>query len=82
MDLSPPTTLTSKYQATIPLAVRKRLGLKKGDSVRFEMRGNGEVVLNKIPSFDPEELAYLKLIEANLAEEWNSPEDDEHFKDL
>lgn len=31
----PSSTLTSKGQVTIPLAIRERLGLKEGDRVEF-----------------------------------------------
>ncbi len=33
-------TLTSKGQVTIPVAVRKRLGLKEGDRLAFVNQGN------------------------------------------
>lgn len=37
-------TLTSKGQVTIPLAVRRKLGLETGDSIVFECReGSAEV---------------------------------------
>ncbi len=38
------STVSSKGQVTIPLAVRKRMGLKTGDRVTF-VRENGETVL-------------------------------------
>ncbi len=34
------TRVTQKGQVTIPAAVRKYLGLKPGDSVRFELAGD------------------------------------------
>ena len=34
------TTITTKGQVTIPAEVRKRLGLKPHDKVRFEVKGN------------------------------------------
>jgi AbrB family looped-hinge helix DNA binding protein len=40
------TTLTSKGQMTVPAAFRKKLGLKPGEQVLVEMRGN-EVVIQK-----------------------------------
>ena len=33
------TTLSSKGQVTIPIEIRKRLGLKAGDRVEFAMEG-------------------------------------------
>jgi len=37
--------LTSKSQITIPIEVRKKLGLKPGDRVRFVEGENGEFIL-------------------------------------
>jgi len=38
-------TLTSKGQITIPVEIRKKLGLKTGDRVQFVEGANGEIVL-------------------------------------
>lgn len=40
------TTLTSKGQMTLPVEFRKKLGLKPGEQVLVEMRGN-EVIIQK-----------------------------------
>lgn len=37
--------VTSKGQITIPIEVRKKLGLKPGDRVLFEESESGEIVL-------------------------------------
>jgi len=37
--------LTSKGQVTIPKRVRDYLGLKPGSTVRFEVKGDGQVLL-------------------------------------
>ena len=39
------STITLKGQATIPKAVRKHLGLKPGDRVKFFLHPDGTVVL-------------------------------------
>ncbi|MFI5311429.1 MAG: AbrB/MazE/SpoVT family DNA-binding domain-containing protein [Gemmatimonadales bacterium] len=39
------STLTSKGQITIPKAVRERLHLEAGDTVYFDVRDDGSVVL-------------------------------------
>ena len=44
-------TLTSKGQTTIPVAVRKKLGLEPGDHLLFEER-EGEFVLRRDPGLD------------------------------
>lgn len=41
----PISTMTSKGQTTIPVAVRKFLKLRPGDRVEFVMRDDGEVML-------------------------------------
>ena len=44
------TTVTSKGQVTIPVDIRRHLGLKAGDSVQF-FRTNGEFRLKPISNF-------------------------------
>ena len=45
------SAITVKGQATIPKAVRKQLGLKPGDRVKFFMHPDGSVVLlPKLPA--------------------------------
>ncbi len=43
-------TLSSKCQATIPKAVRERLGLKPGDRFKFFFHPDGVIILPKIPT--------------------------------
>lgn len=69
--------ITSKGRITIPVAVRKRLGLKLGDLVEFKVSKTG-VTLDKAGQLDP---AFLKLAQEALSD-WNSKEDDEAFRDL
>ena len=69
--------LTSKGQATIPVAVRKALHLKEGDRVLLDLK-NGKVSLSRA---QPLNRSFLKLGEAAF-EEWNSPEDEAAFRDL
>src|SRR3546814_16787163 len=67
------STLTNRYQTTIPKAVRRVLGLKKRDKIQYSIRANGEVVLSRGESNDEEEpvlgifFAFLEhAIELNL----------------
>jgi len=59
------TTLTSKGQMTLPAPFRKKLGLKPGEQVLVEMRGN-EVIIQKnnwlenLHRVQEENRAYLK----------------------
>jgi AbrB family looped-hinge helix DNA binding protein len=41
--------VTSKGQVTLPVALRKRLGVKPGDTLVFEMNGKGATVLPEDP---------------------------------
>jgi AbrB family looped-hinge helix DNA binding protein len=68
----PVSTLTIKYQATIPKVVRETLALGAGDRVEFLVEPSGEVRLRKaLP-----DLAELRAIEASLAPEWGSDADE------
>ncbi len=69
--------VTSKYQATIPLAVRRKLGLKPGDAVVFEIE-NDAVTVRRATVLDRE---YAKALEGTLSE-WLSKEDEEAYRGL
>ncbi len=47
--------VTRKYQVTIPRSVRERLGLRIGDRVRMEVRGNRVVMETPRPLEHPSE---------------------------
>ena len=47
------TTVTSKGQVTIPVAVRTRLGIQPGNAVEFELASDGRVVLRKLDGDPP-----------------------------
>lgn len=70
-------TLTSKGQTTIPAEVRKKLNLKEGDKMKFEILDN-KIILSKIENFDEE---YHKTLINTLAE-WDSESDDDAYSDL
>lgn len=69
--------LTQKYQATIPELVRRRLHLKAGDSIAFEIDGD-DVHLRKAQPID---LAFVRSLEGTLTE-WSSDADEEAYRDL
>ncbi|MDO8519355.1 MAG: AbrB/MazE/SpoVT family DNA-binding domain-containing protein [Deltaproteobacteria bacterium] len=69
--------LTSKFQATVPLKVREKLGLKKGDLLEFTVR-KGAVTLKKAT---PADLAFTKALQSTLSE-WESENDEEAYRDL
>ena len=70
--------VTQKYQATIPLNIRKILKLNKGDVLLFKIN-NKQIIIDKAEPFDIE---YHKALQSTLASEWNSKEDDQAYNDL
>ncbi len=41
------STLTNRYQTTIPEPVRKALGLNKRDKIRYTIQSDGQVVISR-----------------------------------
>jgi antitoxin PrlF len=74
------TRLTVKHQTTIPVEVRRVLGLKSGDQVEFSIEGT-VVTLRKAEPRLPDDLAF-RLAQAHAMRDWDTPEDDEAFRDL
>lgn len=72
--------LTTKYQATIPTVVRRALKLKAGDRIAFSVKGRTVTVTRAKPRVD-ENLAW-RLTQARAMQDWDTPEDDEAFRDL
>ena len=64
--------LTSKAQTVIPRALRAKLQLKPGDTVRYTIRDDGAVVIDKMPM-----TAGHQALAAFA--EWGSPADDDAF---
>jgi len=69
--------LTQKYQTTIPAPVRKLLHLQAGDVVAFDIEDN-VVHLRKAQLID---MPFAKSLEGTL-NEWNSPADEEAYREL
>ena len=69
--------LTSKFQTTVPLAVRKVLNLRAGDLVGFEVIGD-EIKLRRATPLD---VAFAQALTGTLTE-WSSAADDVAFADL
>lgn len=69
--------ITKKGQATIPAPIRELLEVQPGDRVIFQVEGD-RVFLQKASSVDWE---YLRSVSETMSE-WNSPEDEEAFRDL
>lgn len=63
------STLTERYQTTVPSVVRRALGLGKHDRILYELRPNGDVVLSRADSdgADPVLERFLALLAADMA---------------
>jgi AbrB family looped-hinge helix DNA binding protein len=69
--------VTTKYQTTIPQAVRKKLGITQGDRIVFELEGE-RVYIRKVQPLD---LDYLRAVSGTL-DEWASAADEAAYGDL
>lgn len=52
------STLTDRYQTTVPSTVRKALGLNKQDKIRYTIQPDGKVLLSRVEQ--PAEDSVLK----------------------
>ena len=69
--------ITSRGQTTIPKRVREAANLNAGDTLLFEVHSDCLVVRKMSPIDD----AYLHGLSQTL-DEWNSPQDQEAWRDL
>ena len=69
--------LTKKYQATVPAVVRKKLNLKAGDVIAFEIE-NETIKLRKA---NPIDIEFSTALVSTLSE-WESQNDEEAYNDL
>ena len=61
------STLTARYQTTIPTEVRRRLGLNAGDQISYQFTDEGRVELIRDSSEDQVLGAMFEALERNLA---------------
>jgi antitoxin PrlF len=61
------STLTARYQTTIPTEVRRRLGLQAGDQITYRFTEEGRVELIRESIEDPILGAMLEALEHQLA---------------
>ena len=69
--------LTTKYQATIPKAVRNILHLSTGDAIAFDIEDDC-IMIRKAHPID---FAFSNALEGTL-NEWQSAADEEAYHDL
>lgn len=65
------STLTDRYQTTVPETVRRALRLGKRDRIRYTIRPDGEVVLTRAPrgeEADPVLGAFLAFLARDIME--------------
>ncbi|WP_257275103.1 MULTISPECIES: type II toxin-antitoxin system PrlF family antitoxin [unclassified Endozoicomonas] len=62
------STLTDRYQTTIPASVRKALELNKQEKLQYEIRSDGSVLLSKYQSDegDPVIGGFLDFLEQDM----------------
>jgi len=46
--VSDESTLTDRYQTTIPSTIRKVLGLSKQDKIHYSIQANGSVIISRV----------------------------------
>lgn len=63
------STLTERYQTTVPDIVRKALGLKKRGKIRFTVQDNGDVLLSRADAHeeDPVIGQFLEFVAEDMA---------------
>ena len=65
------STLTDRYQTTIPETVRRALRLGKRDKIHYAIRPDGEVVMTRVATGDGDDPAlapFLGFLARDLAE--------------
>lgn len=64
------STLTDRYQTTIPDTVRKALGLTKRDQLLYTVLPNGEIRVQKVDTVNDDVAlnAFLQLLEKDIME--------------
>jgi len=70
-NLEVESTLTDKYQTTIPDAIRQALKLKKRDKIRFALKSDGTVTLNRASPAEEDDPLITEFLQF-LAEEMAS----------
>lgn len=67
------STLTDRYQTTVPEPVRRALGLQKRDAIHYELLPDGEVRLSRADDHksDPVVTAFLGLLGTDIARKGN-----------
>ena len=70
--------VTAKGQVTIPKRIREVAHIREGDMLAFDLDSNNRITIKRIEPAVDVELAALQ----NTLSEWNSPQDEEAWRDL
>lgn len=62
------STLTNRYQTTVPEAVRKALGLTKRDKICYTIQPDGRVLIARVEQNDPLIDKFLNFLAQDIAE--------------
>jgi antitoxin PrlF len=64
------STLTDRYQTTVPETVRRALKLRKRDKIHYTIRPGGEVVLSRVETTDEDDpvlRSFLSFLARDIA---------------
>ena len=64
--LSSESTLTDRYQTTVPEPIRKALGLNKRDKIRYTIESDGRVIISRADESDPILEKFLDFLEQDI----------------
>lgn len=70
--------VTAKGQATIPKRIREAAHIREGDMLSFDLDSNNRIIVKRIDTPIDAELSALQ----ETLSEWNSPQDEEAWRDL
>jgi len=66
--VSDESTLTDRYQTTIPNTIRKALGLSKQDKIHYSIQANGSVIMSRVEKRDEDPILqkFLTFISSDI----------------
>lgn len=68
------STLTDRFQTTVPEPVRRALGLEKRDKIKYTIGSNGEVVLSRAENAEGDDPVLSEFLRFLASDMENSPE--------
>ena len=71
--LSSESTLTDRYQTTVPEPIRKALGLNKRDKIRYTIEPDGRVIISRADESDPILEKFLDFHRTRYGKESSAP---------